>query len=192
MQMKQYGPTRWSAKRNGEEMVETNKIPSAIAAIIDEDLDFETPPEYMFGTPLTSLAPGLGQEQYSIPNEDEEFFSLHPRAVLQQQYGLPPSSLESQDSFGPSSLYFSLKPSQGAVDQSTQSFLQSHYGPHWDRLSSQDQPSKSLGARQQLLHPPSVQPSSLAVNRMQSSNSSGVRRVLQNMARAIANELHLD
>ena len=169
--VKRYKPIKWSTERSGEEMAEPDDLPSAIAAIMDEDLEFETPPEY------SSLEGGLGlQRVLSIPGEEEEFFSLYPISLAQQQYGFPPPSLESQDSIGP---YYSLKPSQIAADQFT-------------RLSSQDQQPKSFGGTLQHLHSMSVQPASLALNRMQSSNIGGVRRVLQNMANAITRELHLD
>ena len=173
--VKRYRPIKWSTEKSGEEMADNGGLPSAIAAIMDEDLEFETPPEFR------SLEAGLGQRLPSIPGEEEEFFSLHPVSLQQQQYGLPPLSLESQDSIGP---YYSLMPYQVATDQSTQRFLQSQHGPRLDRLSSYDQQPKSLGG--------TMQPASLSVIRMQSTNISGVRRVLQNMARAITKELHLD
>ena len=182
--VKRYRPIKWSTERNGEEMDVIDILPSAVAAIMDEDLEFETPPEFI-GSEV-DLDPMLP----SIPGEEEEFFSLYPISLQQQQqHGLPPLSLESQDSDGP---YYSLMPLQSVTDQSNRSFLQSHYGPRLDRLSSQDQQPKSLGGTFQRFQSHSLQPASLSINRMQSSNISGVRRVLQNMARAITKELHLD
>ena len=181
--VKRYRPIKWSAKTSDEEITEDDDLPSAIAAIMDEDLEFETPPEFR------SSDFDSGQRVHSIPEEEEEFFSIRPDLLQQQQYGLPPLRLESQDSCGP---YYSLVPSQVMADQSAQSFLLGHRGARLVRMSSQGQQPKSLAGTSHYVHSQSVQPSSLPLNRMQSSNIGGVRRVLQNMARAITKELHLD